>query len=199
MLEFQVHVLDKKISWQINELHVLCEEGMCKYTITIHSHLCYRLTLDLCMHDDTLPSNYPVRSIEKKGHSAVLHVIIWQSLCVNQVSLSVLRIWVGYTVYAFCVWNIKMSKRLSCILLWKYGIFSKHFRLRLKNEWISIHLMTQIKSCIDPLQELCEFVHDTYLVLFDYRLLHSDGSELDKLLLGAVFLDNMNIMVFSTV
>lgn len=106
------------------------------------------------------------------------------------------------TVYA--LWNIKMSKRLSCILLWKYGIFSKHLRLHLKIEWISIHLMTQIKSCIDLRESRfrsseCEFVHDTYLVLFDYRLLHSDGSELDKLLLGAVFLDNMNIVFFSTV
>ncbi len=56
------------------------------------------------------------------------------------------------TVYALCVWNIKMSNecQISCILLWKYGIFSKHFRLHLKIDWISKYLMIQIKSCIDP-------------------------------------------------
>lgn len=31
--EFQVHVLEKEIHCQTNELHVLCEVGMCKYSI----------------------------------------------------------------------------------------------------------------------------------------------------------------------
>lgn len=106
--EFQVHVLDKEIHCQTNELHVICEVGMCKYSIqsTLISIIDWPWPRYPWQHS---AFQLPVRSIQKKWAFCRLTCdYLTKPVCQSGV------IECFWTVYVFCIW---INKTIMYIIM----------------------------------------------------------------------------------